>query len=120
MLAEGNYFDGVKTPIAGVEAVTGHLYFPTTVDDAYACSDNSMGRYCEWNRIAGGSGTPGTYLDKSVFSTSLKSGTCALSSSFWLLIYSFGIDDVVKSLKPMGVADVPAYVKANAGVGKVN
>ncbi|KAK1236070.1 hypothetical protein PQX77_000660 [Marasmius sp. AFHP31] len=102
VLAEGNYFDNVKTPIAGVDASYGHLYFPTTVDDAYPCNDNGMGRYCEWNRMAGGSGTPAVYLDKTVFNTVLKS------------------DAAVKGLKPMGVADVPAYVKANAGVGKVN
>ncbi|KAH8809495.1 pectin lyase-like protein [Flagelloscypha sp. PMI_526] len=101
MLAEGNYFASVKTPIAGVDT-NGHLYFPTTVNDAYGCSNANMGRYCEWNRIDSSSGTPGTYLDTSVFSTILAT------------------DSSVKGLTPKGVADVPAYVQANAGVGKVN
>ncbi|KAL0574029.1 hypothetical protein V5O48_001176 [Marasmius crinis-equi] len=102
VLAEGNYFNNVKTPIIGVEAGLAHLYFPTVVNDANACSNNAMGRVCEWNRIAGNSGTPAVYLDQAVFSTALKT------------------DAAVKGLKPMAVADVPAFVQANAGVGKVN
>ncbi|KAG8959986.1 hypothetical protein FRC00_001009, partial [Tulasnella sp. 408] len=72
-------------------------YFVQTVPDAGACS-SYLGRVCEWNRLES-SGTVASRLDTSVL-TSLA-------------------QTAVKSLKPMGVADVPAFVLANAGVGKI-
>ncbi|KAL0574027.1 hypothetical protein V5O48_001174 [Marasmius crinis-equi] len=99
-LAEGNYFQNVNTPIAGVEEGLAHLYFPTTVEDANPCLD-ALGRYCEWNRMDA-SGTPATFVDSAVLGTSI------------------GSDAAVKGITPMSVGDVPAYVQANAGVGKVN
>jgi len=77
MVAEGNYIENVKQPIAGVD-VNGHLYFPSTVDDANACQNAGWGRYCEWNRIAGNSGSVSTYLDTRPFSTAMKSGKPSL------------------------------------------
>ncbi|KAF5358763.1 hypothetical protein D9758_008553 [Tetrapyrgos nigripes] len=104
MIAEGNYFENVVTPLIGIDA-NAHLYFPTVVDDANQCANSGWGRYCEWNRIAGNSGTISSSLnirDTRPFSTALNT------------------DSAVKGLKPMPVADVPAFVQANAGVGKIN
>ncbi|KIK63005.1 polysaccharide lyase family 1 protein [Collybiopsis luxurians FD-317 M1] len=101
MIAEGNYFDNVKTPIIGVD-VNGRLYFPTTVPDANACSNAGWGRFCEWNRISSNSGTPPVELNTTPFNTAMKT------------------DAVVRGLVPMPVANVPAFVQANAGVGIIN
>ncbi|KAG9042149.1 hypothetical protein FS837_011236 [Tulasnella sp. UAMH 9824] len=72
-------------------------YFVQTVSDAGACS-SSLGRVCEWNRLES-SGTVSARLDTRVLTDLAQTA--------------------VKSLKPMPVADVPAYVLANAGVDKV-
>ncbi|KAG8962491.1 hypothetical protein FRC00_009382 [Tulasnella sp. 408] len=96
ILAEGNYFKSVTTPDTNTK--NGLEYFVQTVSDASACT-SYLGRVCEWNRLES-SGTVSARLDSGAL-TSLA-------------------QTVVKNLKPMGVADVPAYVLANAGVGKVN
>ncbi|KIO24880.1 polysaccharide lyase family 1 protein [Tulasnella calospora MUT 4182] len=96
ILAEGNYFKSVTTPDTG--NTNGQEYFVQTVPDAAACT-SYLGRVCEWNRLES-SGAVSARLDSGAL-TSLA-------------------QTVVKNLKPMGVADVPAYVLANAGVGKVN
>lgn len=99
VLAEGNYFKAVSQPDTGSGA-GGSEYFVQTVADAAACS-SSMGRVCEWNRMDSASGTVAARLTTSVLS-------------------SVGSLSAVKGIKPMGVADVPAYVLANRGVGIVN
>ncbi|KAG8946400.1 hypothetical protein FRC04_011846 [Tulasnella sp. 424] len=96
ILVEGNYFKSVTTPDTGNK--NGLEYFVQTVPDAAACT-SYLGRVCEWNRFES-SGTVGTRLDTSVLSDLAQA--------------------VIKNLKPMPVADVPTYVVANAGVGKVN
>ncbi|KAG8925087.1 hypothetical protein FRC00_004355 [Tulasnella sp. 408] len=97
ILVEGNYFKSVTTPDTGT-ASGGAEYFVQTVADATTCA-TYLGRYCEWNRFES-SGTVASRLDTGVLS--------ALAQS------------AVNNLTPMGVADVPTYVVANAGVGKVN
>ncbi|KAG9044378.1 hypothetical protein FS837_008244 [Tulasnella sp. UAMH 9824] len=99
VLAEGNYFKAVTTPDTGTSA-GGTEYFVQTVAEAGVCS-SYMGRVCEWNRVDSASGTVATRA-----TTSVLSDVGALSA--------------VKGLTPMGVADVPAYVLANRGVGIVN
>ncbi|KAG8992488.1 hypothetical protein FRB90_000999 [Tulasnella sp. 427] len=99
VLAEGNYFKAVTTPDTGSSA-GGSEYFVQTVADASTCS-SYMSRVCEWNRMDSATGTVASRLDTAVLS-------------------SVGALSAVKGLKPMGVADVPAYVVANAGVGIVN
>ncbi|KAG9047775.1 hypothetical protein FS837_001483 [Tulasnella sp. UAMH 9824] len=94
ILAEGNYFKSVTTPDTNNK--NGLEYFVQTVPDAAACT-SYLGRVCEWNRLES-SGTVSARLDSGAL-TSLA-------------------QTVVKNLKPMPVADVPAYVLANAGVGK--
>ncbi|KAG8946409.1 hypothetical protein FRC04_011855 [Tulasnella sp. 424] len=96
VLAEGNYFKSVTTPDTNNH--NGLEYFVQTVADAGACTSH-LGRVCEWNRLES-SGTVSARLDSSVLSDLAQT--------------------VVKSLKPMAVADVPTYVVANAGVGIVN
>ncbi|KAG8915326.1 hypothetical protein FRC00_005603 [Tulasnella sp. 408] len=96
ILTEGNYFKSVTTPDTNNK--NGLQYFVQTVPDAAACT-SYLGRVCEWNRLES-SGAVSTRLE-----------TAALSSL---------TQSVVKNLKPMAVADVPAYVLANAGVGKIN
>ncbi|KIO19215.1 polysaccharide lyase family 1 protein [Tulasnella calospora MUT 4182] len=97
ILVEGNYFKSVTTPDTGTSS-GGLEYFVQTVSDATTCA-NYLTRYCEWNRFES-SGTVASRLDTSVLS--------ALDQS------------AVNNLTPMGVADVPTYVVANAGVGIVN
>ncbi|KAG8959985.1 hypothetical protein FRC00_001008 [Tulasnella sp. 408] len=99
VLAEGNYFQSVKQPDTGTSS-GGSEYFVQTVSDASTCS-SYMGRVCEWNKIDSASGAVAARLTTSVLS-------------------SVGSLSAVKSLKPMSVADVPAYVLANRGVGIVN
>ncbi|KAF5391693.1 hypothetical protein D9757_002392 [Collybiopsis confluens] len=77
MVAEGNYFENVKTPIIGVD-VNGRLYFPTTVPDANACANAGWGRYCEWNRIAGTSGTALIELNTTPFNTAMRTVAMAM------------------------------------------
>ncbi|KAG8932533.1 hypothetical protein FRC00_014507 [Tulasnella sp. 408] len=96
ILAEGNYFKSVSQVDTG-SGNGGLEYFVQTVPDAGACS-SYLGRVCEWNRLES-SGTVASRLDTSVLSNLAQTA--------------------VKSLKPMGVADVPAFVLANAGVGKI-
>ncbi|KAG8930529.1 hypothetical protein FRC01_002651 [Tulasnella sp. 417] len=87
----------VNTPDTGTSS-GGLEYFVQTVSDATTCA-SYLGRYCEWNRFES-SGTVASRLDTTVLSDLAQSA--------------------VKNLTPMGVADVPTYVVANAGVGKVN
>ncbi|KAG8962490.1 hypothetical protein FRC00_009381, partial [Tulasnella sp. 408] len=96
ILAEGNYFKSVTTPDTNNK--NGLEYFVQTVSDAAACT-SYLGRVCEWNRLE----------SSGAVSARLESG--ALTSL---------AQTVVKNLTPMAVADVPAYVLANAGVGKIN
>ncbi|KAG9021434.1 hypothetical protein FS837_007272 [Tulasnella sp. UAMH 9824] len=102
ILAEGNYFPDLQLQksVSQVDTGSGNgglEYFVQTVPDAGACS-SYLGRVCEWNRLES-SGTVASRLDTSVLSDLAQTA--------------------VKSLKPMGVADVPAFVLANAGVGKI-
>ncbi|KIO28622.1 polysaccharide lyase family 1 protein [Tulasnella calospora MUT 4182] len=99
VLAEGNYFKAVNQPDTGSSA-GGTEYFVQTVAEAGVCS-SYMGRVCEWNRMDSATGAVATRATTSVLS-------------------DVGSLSAVKGLKPMGVADVPAYVLANRGVGIVN
>ncbi|KAG8924447.1 hypothetical protein FRC01_011492 [Tulasnella sp. 417] len=98
ILTEGNYFKSVTKPDTGTSS-GGTQYFVQTVADAGACS-SPLGRVCEWNRLD-------------------SSGAVAARTTASVLT-TFGGHPPVKSLKPRAVADVPAYVLANSGVGIVN
>ncbi|KAK1965593.1 pectate lyase [Colletotrichum sublineola] len=97
VLLEGNYFDSATTPITPATLANGgNVYIVNTVDEASRCS-SSLGYICEWNRAR----------DSGVVSS--LSSAAALSR----------LGDFKSSLiGHIGVADVPAKVKANAGVGK--
>lgn len=96
-MLEGNYFDSVTTPITPASSTNGgQIYVVNTVDEASRCT-SYLGYICEWNR-ASGSGTVA-----SLTSTTALTKLSAFKSSL---------------IGHIGVADVPAKVKANAGVGK--
>ncbi|KFZ02045.1 hypothetical protein V500_00495 [Pseudogymnoascus sp. VKM F-4518 (FW-2643)] len=97
VLLEGNYFDAVSTPITTDSLTKSNLYSVVTVDDASGCTA-SLGYICEWNRLAGSGSFPS--------STSLT----AMSN---LAPYKSSL------VGHIGVADVPASVLANAGIGKI-
>ncbi|OHX00351.1 pectin lyase [Colletotrichum incanum] len=97
VLLEGNYFDSVTTPVTPASLTNGgNIYIVNTVDEASRCT-SSLGYICEWNR-ARDSG-----VVSSLTSTAALSKLGGFKSSL---------------IGHIGVADVPAKVKANAGVGK--
>lgn len=97
-LLEGNYFQDVTTPMtSGSLTAGGHVYDTITVAESSACA-SYLGYYCEWNK-AYDSGTLYDLADTSVL-------TRAASYSRYLIGHG-------------AVADVPANVTANAGVGKI-
>lgn len=97
-LLEGNYFDSVTTPMTSASTTNGGaIYDVVTVDEAGVCS-SSLGYICEWNRESGS----GTFYH--IASTAVLSKAASYKSSL---------------VGHMGVAGVPAYVKANAGIGRI-
>lgn len=98
MVVEGNYFDSVDTPMtSGSETAGGEIYNVVTVDDASGCT-GPLGYICEWNRAS----SSGTLPD-------LKS-QAALGR----------LGETPEALTGhIGVADVPATVMSNAGVGNI-
>lgn len=98
VVLEGNYYEDVDTPItSGSETSGAEIYNVVTVDDASGCT-GPLGYICEWNRATGSGALP-----------ELKSPS-ALSR------LGQTPDSLVDHI---GVADVPASVVANAGVGKL-
>lgn len=97
-LIEGNYFQTVTTPMTSGSLTSGaNLYTTVTVAEAGACP-NYTGYICEWNKAY----SSGSWPD--VASSSVLSRANQYKS--------YLIDNIA-------VADVPAYVKANAGIGKI-
>ncbi|KAL3446180.1 pectin lyase fold/virulence factor [Aspergillus insuetus] len=98
VLLEGNYFDGVDTPITDTSLSSGALIYDTpTVDAASACTA-SLGYICEWYRLSASGSFP------------------ELVERVVLNEFALVKDSLVGHY---GVADVPATVVANAGVGKI-
>ncbi|EUC55150.1 pectin lyase F, putative [Rhizoctonia solani AG-3 Rhs1AP] len=97
VLAEGNYFDKVKTPSTG--NMDGAVFAATSSSMADQCSSR-IGRKCVLNTLAGGSGT----LDNAA-----NNGIVAQFTA-----------SVVKSASIMDPSAVAAHVLGNAGTGKVN
>ncbi|KAJ0420960.1 pectin lyase fold/virulence factor [Aspergillus carlsbadensis] len=98
VLLEGNYFDGVDTPVTETSLKSGALIYDTpTVAAASACTA-SLGYICEWNR-ASASGNWPELIEQAVLNE-----------------FALVKDSLVSHY---GVADVPATVVANAGVGKI-
>lgn len=98
VLLEGNYFDNVDTPLTQTSLESGALiYNVPTVDSASNCTPD-LGYICEWNRLSG-SGTWTSKTDSAVLKKAAQ--------------YKSSLIDHI------GVADVPATVKANAGVGRI-
>ncbi|CAE6439514.1 unnamed protein product [Rhizoctonia solani] len=97
ILAEGNYFNKVKTPSTG--NTKGAVFAPVSASMNAQCTA-SLGRSCMSNTLAGGSGT----LTNTANNGILGSFTAS----------------VVKSASVKNPADVVAFVTANAGLGKVN
>ncbi|VDC05115.1 unnamed protein product [Peniophora sp. CBMAI 1063] len=90
VLAEGNYFIGVETPLI---ADGGAVYAPLTSSDGSACQ-SALGRACVANTLLG--------------SGSLSAlNTAGISSKF-------------KGVSPMSASDSYNYVAANAGTGIIN
>ncbi|KAJ7574373.1 putative pectin lyase precursor [Mycena floridula] len=94
VLAEGNYFNTVTTPVL---SDSGQLYLPLTSAQASACS-SSLGRAC-------------------VANTLLSSGSATGTDTGTLNGFT---DSVSKGASPMAASAVGAYVQANAGVGIIN
>lgn len=98
MLIEGNYFENVKTPItADSFNKGGQVYFIQTVADASNAA-SPLGYIPEWNRLSG-SGAVNSIVSQNALSK-LGAYKSNIMWSHW------------------AVADVPANVKAIAGVGK--
>ncbi|KAI9042801.1 polysaccharide lyase family 1 protein [Aspergillus affinis] len=98
VLLEGNYFDNVDTPLTDTSLKSGALiYNVPTVDSASACTPD-LGYICEWNRLSN-SGKWTSKTDKAVLTKAAEYKNSLIGH--------------------IGVADVPAKVKANAGVGKI-
>lgn len=97
-LLEGNYFDSVTTPMTDTSLTAGGaIYDVVTVAEAGACT-NYLGYICEWNRLS----NSGNYPD--------LANTAVLQKASGYKNYLVG---------HMPVADVPASVQANAGVGRI-
>ncbi|KAF7125593.1 hypothetical protein CNMCM5793_001832 [Aspergillus hiratsukae] len=98
VLLEGNYFANVNTPLTEASLKAGgRLYTTSTVSAAGACLDQ-LGYICEWNRLVGS----GAWQDRTDADVKSKAATYKNS-----LVGHYA------------VADVPAKVVANAGVGKL-
>ncbi|RAL12616.1 pectin lyase-like protein [Aspergillus homomorphus CBS 101889] len=98
VLLEGNYFDSVTTPMTPNSLTKGgQLYTTSTVSAASGCT-SKLGYICEWNRENGS----GSWPD--------RTDSTVLSAFANYKQYLIG---------HTGVADVPANVTANAGVGKL-
>ncbi|CAE6458955.1 unnamed protein product [Rhizoctonia solani] len=97
VLAEGNYFNKVKTPSTG--NTDGAVFAATSSSMADQCSSR-IGRKCVLNTLAGGSGT----LDNAA-----NNGIVAQFTA-----------SAVKSASIMDPSAVAAHVLGNAGTGKVN
>ncbi|CAE7206422.1 unnamed protein product [Rhizoctonia solani] len=97
VLAEGNYFNAVKTPSTGDTA--GTVFAPTSSTMNAQCS-STLGRNCVANTLTGGSGTLPN-----------AASTAAISAF---------AASVVKSASVMDPASVPSYALANAGLGIIN
>ncbi|CCO32743.1 putative pectin lyase F Short=PLF [Rhizoctonia solani AG-1 IB] len=97
VLAEGNYFNKVRTPSTG--NTKGAVFAPTSSSMNAQCSA-SLGRNCVSNTLAGGSG--------------------ALTNTANTGILGSFTASTVKSASIKNPADVVAFVTANAGLGKVN
>ncbi|KAI8301374.1 putative pectin lyase [Colletotrichum sp. SAR11_59] len=99
-LLEGNHFENVSRPIEpNTYNSAGEIFVVETSADAAACQ-GPLGRLCEPNSVGGQSGEL-LPLNKTVAIDKLKYASESL-------------------LKPMKVSDVPDFVKANAGIGKLN
>ncbi|KAJ0278545.1 hypothetical protein CBS470a_009719 [Colletotrichum nupharicola] len=99
-LLEGNHFENVSRPIEpNTYNSAGEIFVVETSADAAACQ-GPMGRLCEPNSVGGQSGEL-LPLNKTVAIDKLKYASESL-------------------LKPMKVSEVPEFVKANAGVGKLH
>ncbi|KAF8737857.1 Pectate lyase, partial [Rhizoctonia solani] len=96
VLAEGNYFNNVKTPSTG--NANGSVFAPTSSTMADQCS-SALGRKCVLNTLSGSGTLP----------NAAKNG-----------IISQFTASVIKSASLMDQSSVPSYVLANAGTGKVN
>ncbi|CAE6441377.1 unnamed protein product [Rhizoctonia solani] len=96
LLAEGNYFNNVKTPSTG--NADGAAFAPTSSSMNSQCS-STLGRNCVSNTLAGSG---------SLTNTANSGAISAFTAS------------VVKSASVMDPGAVPSYVLANAGLGKVN
>jgi pectin lyase len=98
VLMEGNYFDTVTTPMTpGTTTAGGAIYDVITVAEAGACTSYT-GYLCEWNKAY----SSGTLYD--------IANVAVLSKASQYKSYLVG---------HTAVADVPANVKANAGIGKI-
>ncbi|ETS85401.1 putative pectin lyase F-1 [Pestalotiopsis fici W106-1] len=97
-LLEGNYYQSVTTPFTNTALTAGgYIYNVITVDEAGNCPSYT-GYICEWNKAY----SSGTLPDLS------SSQVLSKAASY----KSYLVD-------PMSVSDVPAYVTANAGIGKI-
>ncbi|KAK2740791.1 pectin lyase [Colletotrichum kahawae] len=99
-LVEGNHFENVSRPIEpNTYNSAGEIFVVETSADAAACQ-GPMGRLCEPNSVGGQSGEL-LPLNKTVAIEKLKYASESL-------------------LKPMKLPNVQKFVKANAGIGKLN
>ncbi|CAE6490788.1 unnamed protein product, partial [Rhizoctonia solani] len=96
LLAEGNYFNNVKTPSTG--NTNGAVFAPTSSSMNSQCS-GTLGRNCVSNTLSGSG---------SLTNTANSGAISAFTAS------------VVKSASIMDPGAVASYVLANAGLGKVN
>ncbi|KAF8750372.1 Pectate lyase [Rhizoctonia solani] len=96
LLAEGNYFNNVRTPSTG--NTKGAVFAPTSSSMNSQCS-GTISRNCVSNTLAGSG---------SLSNTANTGAIGAFTAS------------VVKSASVMDPASVPSFVLANAGLGKVN
>ncbi|CCO33313.1 putative pectin lyase F Short=PLF [Rhizoctonia solani AG-1 IB] len=96
LLAEGNYFNNVRTPSTG--NTNGAVFAPTSSSMNSQCS-GTLNRNCVSNTLAGSG---------SLTNTANSGAIGAFTAS------------VVKSASVMDPGSVPSFVLANAGLGKVN
>ncbi|KEY67113.1 hypothetical protein S7711_09529 [Stachybotrys chartarum IBT 7711] len=100
MLLEGNYFENVNTPVTQDSYTKGgQVYYIQTVADA-SNAQSALGYIPEWNRNAGT-----TTAAKTLTSSAALGKLGQFKSSI--------------TWKHWAVTDVPANVRARAGVGKV-
>jgi hypothetical protein len=99
VLIEGNYFDNVTYPITSQTASDGGYLFNMASGSASTCS-SAMGQTCQANTLID-SGAFADYKSSSLLATIAKK-------------------EADSPIIPMAAADVPKYVLANAGVGKLS